>query len=440
MPAGNRFNFTIPKIRAVTCPQGKQQAFFWDASTPNLGLRVTAAGSKCFIFQSRVHGKVLRISIGDPGAWPLGKAQERARHLQTQCDNDIDPRQVKKDLAAEAQELKDQQVRAAVTLGDLWDAYIEDRRHVWGDRHLQDHHKVAQLGGEPRKRGKGLLKPGPLAVLLGVRVCDLTAERIEAWLDAENRSRATSTALAFRLLKGFVSWCQEQPQYVGLLPQNALKARRVIERVHKPVKKEEDCLQRTQLPRWFEAVRAYPNPVISAYLQALILTGARREELAGLLWEDVDFEWSKMSIRDKVEGKRTIPLTPYIAQLLQGLRFSELSVQSPWVFRSSTSACGHIVSPNIAHADIQKQAGLPTITLHGLRRSFATLSEWVEAPAGVVAQIMGHKPSAIAEKHYMKRPIDLLMQWHSKIEAWILVEAGVLASDDTTEDSSEELA
>ena len=41
---------------------------------------------------------------------------------------------------------------------------------------------------------------------------------------------------------------------------------------------------------------------------------------------------------------------------------------------------------------------------------------------------MGHKPSAIAEKHYRKRPIDLLRQWHTKIEEFILKEAGVVWS------------
>jgi hypothetical protein len=38
---------------------------------------------------------------------------------------------------------------------------------------------------------------------------------------------------------------------------------------------------------------------------------------------------------------------------------------------------------------------------------------------------MGHKPSAIAEKHYRRRPLDLLRMWHVKIEAWILTEAGI---------------
>jgi intergrase/recombinase len=49
-----------------------------------------------------------------------------------------------------------------------------------------------------------------------------------------------------------------------------------------------------------------------------------------------------------------------------------------------------------------------------------TLSEWVEVPAEIVAQLMGHAPSAIAEQHYIQRSMDLLFLWHSKIEAWML--------------------
>ena len=38
------------------------------------------------------------------------------------------------------------------------------------------------------------------------------------------------------------------------------------------------------------------------------------------------------------------------------------------------------------------------------------MNESVEMPAGITAQIMGHKPSAIAKKHYRRRPLDLLRQ------------------------------
>ncbi len=77
-----------------------------------------------------------------------------------------------------------------------------------------------------------------------------------------------------------------------------------------------DCLECPQLQPWFEAVRALPNPVISAYLQTMLITGARRNEIAKLHWMDIDFKQSRMVTRDKVEKTRTIPLPPCLAALL----------------------------------------------------------------------------------------------------------------------------
>jgi integrase len=127
-----------------------------------------------------------------------------------------------------------------------------------------------------------------------------------------------------------------------------------------------------------------------------------------------------MTMHDKMEGRRVIPLTPYVAALL-----SELPRRNVWVFSSPSSKSGRLQEPRIQHVRALAAAGIPPVSLHGLRRSFGTLGEWVEAPVGVVAQIMGHKPSALAEKHYRRRPLDLLRMWHTRIEAWILGEAGV---------------
>jgi len=181
-----------------------------------------------------------------------------------------------------------------------------------------------------------------------------------------------------------------------------------------------DSLQREQLPLWFEHVRKLGNPVHAAYLQTLLLTGARREELAGLTWDCLDFQWKSLTIRDKVEGQRIIPLTPYVAALL-----AALPRRNEWVFSSPSAASGRLQEPLKPHKNAMEAAGLPPFSLHDLRRSFGTLSEWVECPVGVVAQIQGHKPSALAEKHYRRRPLDLLRSWHVKIEAWILEQAGI---------------
>jgi integrase len=44
-------------------------------------------------------------------------------------------------------------------------------------------------------------------------------------------------------------------------------------------------------------VEKLTNRTASVYLRALLLTGAHREELAGLTWANVDFQWRKLTIR-----------------------------------------------------------------------------------------------------------------------------------------------
>jgi integrase len=255
--------------------------------------------------------------------------------------------------------------------------------------------------------------------LLLLPLVKLDTDRVRAWLKEEASRRPTQARNAFVRLRAFLNWCADQPEYRAYTNVDACAARLARDELPKKVAKD-DCLQREQLPLWFEHVRRLGNPVHSAYLQALLLTGARREELASLSWLDVDFQWKSIVIKDKIEGRRTIPLTPFVASLLESL-----PRRNQWVFSSPTAASGRLTEPRTGHNKALTAAGLPSLSLHGLRRSFGTLAEWVECPAGVSAQIMGHKPSAIAEKHYRRRPLDLLRSWHVKIETWILEQAGI---------------
>lgn len=167
-------------------------------------------------------------------------------------------------------------------------------------------------------------------------------------------------------------------------------------------------------------MRALGNPVIAAALQVMLLTGARPGEVLAMKWADVNQQWRGITMRDKVEGDRVIPLTPYVAQLL-----ASLPRRNAWVFSSPSAHDGILSWPAKPHAQACAVAGIDGLTLHGLRRSFGTLTEWLEIPAGVVAQLQGHKPSATAEKHYRVRPLDLLRVHHERIEAWMLEQAGV---------------
>jgi len=59
------------------------------------------------------------------------------------------------------------------------------------------------------------------------------------------------------------------------------------------------------------------------------------------------------------------------------------------------------------------------LTLHGLRRSFSLLGEAAGAPAGAIAQVMGHRPSATAEG-YRPRSVDALRPFLQQIENHVL--------------------
>lgn len=94
----------------------------------------------------------------------------------------------------------------------------------------------------------------------------------------------------------------------------------------------------------------------------------------------------------------------------------------------------------MAHHRPLKLAGIPHVSIHGLRRSFGSLSDWFDdMPAGVIAQIQGHKPSATTEKHYRVRPIDLSYRWHAEYERWILEQAGIEQPKASTEPDQPEL-
>ena len=435
--------FTAGRVSAFTCPADKAQAFLWDATAAGLGLRTTPAGKPAYVFQSVYQGKDLRLTIGNPGAWSIEQARDKARALQRLIDDGKDPRDLKRDALAQQAEREastaaqaEANKLAALTVGEVWATYIAERRPLWGDLHYRDHIDKAKAGGLPSGRrggGKKLTQPGPLAALMPLALRALDQPTIEAWAAKEGLTRPSSARLAWRLLTVFLTWCAEQPAYTSLLPaKNPAKTKKAREALGKAGTKK-DVLQKGQLAAWFAAVQQLQNPVIAACIQMMLLTGARPGEVLALRWEDVNTQWKGISIRDKVEGTREIPATPYMLHLLAALPRRTLTdpktgnqIANPWVFSSPTSATGCLTEPNNPHTRACKAAGLEGLTLHGLRRSFKSLTEWLEVPVGVVAQIQGHKPSATAEKHYTVRPLELLRLHHERIEAWMLEQAGIV--------------
>ena len=449
-------------IERLTCRTDiKTQAFLRDHVAPGLRVRVTNTGAKSFVFEAKLDRQTIRRTIGDVRAWTIDAARVEANKLRVTLDTGSDPRKLERQkVEAKAADVAAAIVKAdaakvaALTVGEVWTNYLEKRRPFWGDLHYRDHLDKAKPGGLPSGRrggNKQFTKPGPLAALMPLVLKDLDRPAVEAWAANEGKTRPSSARLAWRLLTVFLTWCSEQPEYAALLPaKNPAKTKRAREALGKAGTKK-DVLQKGQLKAWFAAVQQIPNPTISACLQVLLLTGARLNEVLTMRWDDVNTQWKGININDKVEGSREIPLTAYVEKLI-----TALPRRNVYVFASTqvldmseknmarralksaakgktppagpilkTSASGHISQPNTPHTRACTTVGIEGLTLHGLRRSFKSLTEWLEVPVGVVAQIQGHKPSATAEKHYTVRPLELLAVHHNRIEAWVLEQAGI---------------
>ncbi|WP_320339055.1 Arm DNA-binding domain-containing protein [Burkholderia cenocepacia] len=172
-------NFTTERVAGYECVPGRQQTIYWDKKQQGLGLRVTASGVKSYVFEGRLFGKTVRITIGSPNAWllerhattdaatgktieRLGARQEAAR-LKALMDRGIDPREERAEQRAQHEARKLESLRQNATVSEAWSAYLNAHRGKWSDRHYYDHEKLAQAGGLPWKRGRGTTIPGPLA-------------------------------------------------------------------------------------------------------------------------------------------------------------------------------------------------------------------------------------------------------------------------------------
>lgn len=152
----------------------------------------------------------------------------------------------------------------------------------------------------------------------------------------------------------------------------------------------------------------------------LATTGCRRGEALGLAWDDVDFTRGTVSIRRTLleyrrgtiegtpktrAGRRTIALDPPTVRALEReLRvqrqekalLGERWVDSGFVFVSEDGQALHPAAATLIFAAAVKRSGLPRITLHGLRHSFATIAlNERHAPVGQVSARLGHRDASV---------------------------------------------
>lgn len=121
-----KVNFTAGRVNGHSCPTGKAQAFLWDSGATGLGLRATAAGTSSYVFQGKLNGATVRVTIGSPKDRDIDKVRDEARRLQRLIDARKDPREEAAEQLAALATRKAEAERQDVTFADAWTAYLTD--------------------------------------------------------------------------------------------------------------------------------------------------------------------------------------------------------------------------------------------------------------------------------------------------------------------------
>ena len=130
-------------------------------------------------------------------------------------------------------------------------------------------------------------------------VAAIDQDTIRDWYAGEKKRAPVQAARAVAMFSGFLSWCATRKEYRGLVNRDCARASELGD-VLPAAKRRTDAIEIDQLPAWFGGTDKLRSRTAAAYFQGLVLTGARREELAGLRWADADIRWRKLTIADKV--------------------------------------------------------------------------------------------------------------------------------------------
>lgn len=149
--------------------------------------------------------------------------------------------------------------------------------------------------------------------------------------------------------------------------------------------------------RLLAACRADPWPKLYGLVLMALTTGARKSELTGLAWADVDLERREASVgRTKNGDPRVLPLVAGVVTELQGYargKPDELVFGSPRDARRPFSFEAHFV-------EAVKRARLGRdVTFHVLRHSCASMLAKNGATLLEIAEVLGHRQLQVTKRY-----------------------------------------
>jgi integrase len=373
----------------------KGQSFLWDSETRGFGLRLTPT-TKTYICQGRINGVTRRVTLGKHGILTVQEARKKAIQQLSQMLDGMDPVVEKKRMVAQS-----------VTLGQVVEAYLSDRRSLKESSRFDI---LKHLNGAFQDWSET-----PIASITR----DMVLTRFR---ELSDRGPAQANG-AFRNLRAWFNYAIGAYRADGrpTIPENPVKAVSDL-KMWNHVKPRSGRIPLDKVGiAWNELQRLRTEPfqtdisrTLSDAVTFLLLTGARFSEMSTLTWDQVDLDQKCWTLPDpKNRTAVTFPLSDITLDIL-----SDRPKGNKFLFPARTKT-GHIGEVRNIMKKISKVIGAH-ITAHDLRRTFRAIAGECGIDFWKTKLLMGHKISGdvtiqhyteTSDLRYLAPEINIMSDW-----------------------------
>lgn len=286
----------------------------------------------------------------------------------------------------------------SLTVADAVDAYIAAYRGRDGMRFYRLKTWLRFIGARP------LADITPEEIEEALARLAAEPSRVFAGRDAEGNRifrkkqtglRSDSTINKFHVaLGGLYTWCRKN----RLLPRNFQSPVRQVEKRPEP-RGRVRYLSEAERERLLAACRASSWPRLFLLVLMAITTGARRGELLGLRWRDVDLERGEAALNDTKNGdRRTLVLLPQVIEELRGFAPKDAEESAALVFRSRLRP-SQPFAIKTAWYEAVDAAGIKNFKFHDLRHTCASYMAQHGASLLEIADTLGHRTLKMVQRY-----------------------------------------
>ena len=351
----------------------------WDTIVPGLALRIGYGGKRAYCLTTRIGGTQVRRTIGSTATHTLGQARDAARDVLRDAAEGIDSasKDVKRKVAQEAR--REAERAEAGAFRSVAEAWLADTGKRGGARLRSKKAIESQLERDVYPK----LGARPITEISRGDVRDLVRAI------AAKRPVAANRCLAH--VRRVLSWAISQDKIeanpaAGIDPPGEEKSR-------------DRVLDDGEIARLWPACDAVGYPFGPA-LKIMLLTGARRSEVAGMKWSEIEDDvWHLPGTRTKNNRPHLTPLSTAAQDILDALPRMD---DSEYLFTAGGTLARDaetgeritdhpITNWSRAKERIDEAAGIENWRLHDIRRTVVTgMNEKLRIEPHVVEAVVNH--------------------------------------------------